>query len=114
MIFATAKFEHWWIIVRDIIGVLKGTSLNACVVEVGDGDILDVSRLVLRLWTTSVHHISTYYWIDFLQWFLYDTYVVLGVDDLHLKYSSWLIGKDQLSSEVRTLPLLASADILMF
>jgi len=33
---------------------------------------------------------------------------------LLLKYSSGLIGKDQLSSEVCTLPLLASADILMF
>ena len=54
---------------------------------------MDVSWLVLRLWTTCVHHISTYYWIDFLQWFLYNTYVVLEVDDLHLKYSSGFIGK---------------------
>ena len=99
---------------REIIGVLKGTLLNAYEVEVGDGDIMDVSWLVLMLWTTSVRQISTYYWTDFLQWFLYNTYVVLEVDDLHLKYSSGLIGKDQLSSEVCTLPLLASADILMF
>jgi len=42
MIFTTAKFEHWWIRVRDIIGVLKGTLWKACVVEVGDGDIMDV------------------------------------------------------------------------
>jgi len=105
-------FERKWIC--EIIGVLKGTLSNAYEVEVVDGDIMDVSCLVLMLWTTSVRHISTYYWIDFLQWFLYNTYVVLDVDDLHLKYSSGLIGKDQLSSEVCTLPLLASADILTF
>ena len=29
--------------IRDIIGVFKDTLLNACVVEVGDGDIMDVS-----------------------------------------------------------------------
>jgi len=113
-VFQLKKFVLKYIEVCDIIGVLKGTLLNACIVEAGEGDIMDVSWLVLRLWTTSVRHISTYYWIDFLQWFLYNTYVVLEVDDLHLKYSSGLIGEDQLSSEVCTLPLLASADILMF
>jgi len=39
--------------------------LNLYEVEVGDGDIMDVSRLVLMLWTTSVRH-----YIDvLLNWF---------------------------------------------
>jgi len=40
--FSVKKFVLKYIEVRDIIGVLKGTLLNACVVEVGDGDIMDV------------------------------------------------------------------------
>ena len=42
-VFQLKKFVLKYIEVCDIIGVLKGTLLNACIVEAGEGDIMDVS-----------------------------------------------------------------------